>query len=180
MDRRESLKLMTLLTGGALFTGLSSAVLQGCSPTSKNTLLTLSNAQFDVVDALSEVIIPTTDTPGAKAANVAGFIDSALKNAFLSEERSAFLEGLDQFINKVKSENSADFASLSTADQETHVKQIAETGGQFWHMLKRMVLVGYFTSEIGATQALDYIPVPGPYVGCKPMEENQKLWISYP
>lgn len=181
MDRRESLKLMSLITGGVLFSGLSAAVLQGCTaPAVGAGLKKLSQPQYDDLEAMSEVIIPQTDTPGAREARVAAFIDQALDSAFSEEEQKRFLSGLDTFREGVSAKHGKNYKSLTSDQQQEEMQTLANSGDAYWNMLKRMVMVGYFTSEVGATKALEYIPIPGPYEGCKPMAANQKAWISYP
>jgi len=171
---------MTLITGGALFTGLSTAVLQGCSaPSSESSLNHLSPEQFADLEAMSEVIIPTTDSPGAKDAKVASFIDQAMETAFDEEERSRFMDGFKAYREQVNQDYSSMYAKLTADQQQESMKKLADSGDPFWGMLKSLVMVGYFTSEIGAQQALEYIPIPGPYEGCKPLRPNQKAWISY-
>ena len=49
---------------------------------------------------------------------------------------------------------------------------------QFFQLLKELTLHGYFTSEIGATQALNYDPVPGVWIPDLPIDENTKAWTS--
>jgi len=46
----------------------------------------------------------------------------------------------------------------------------------FYFTIKELTLLGYFTSEIGATQALEYVPVPGRYEGCIDLKPGQKAW----
>ncbi len=46
----------------------------------------------------------------------------------------------------------------------------------FFKLAKELTLLGYFTSEPGATQALAYVAVPGRYDGCVKMEPGQKAW----
>ena len=46
----------------------------------------------------------------------------------------------------------------------------------FFFMIKELTTTGYFTSEIGATQALEYLPIPGKFDGCMPLSPNQKTW----
>lgn len=181
MDRRESLKLMSLITGGAMFAGLSTAVLQGCTAPEKGSALKhLSPEMFADLQQISEVIIPSTDTPGAKDAKVAEFIDQAMESAFDEEERSRFMEGFKAYREQVNQDYSNVFVKLNSEQQQESISKLANSGDPFWAMLKSLVMVGYFTSEIGAQQALEYIPIPGPYEGCKPMAANQKAWISYP
>ena len=48
----------------------------------------------------------------------------------------------------------------------------------YFGLMKQLTLLGYFTSEIGATQALRYIAVPGKYQGCVPYTKGDKAWAS--
>ena len=43
-------------------------------------------------------------------------------------------------------------------------------------VLKELTLHGYFTSEIGATKALNYDPIPGVWIPDLPIDENTKAW----
>ena len=47
-------------------------------------------------------------------------------------------------------------------------------------MTKELTMLGFFTSEVGATQVLQYVPVPGSYKGCVPLSEagNGKAWAT--
>ena len=45
-------------------------------------------------------------------------------------------------------------------------------------MMKELTLLGFFTSEIGATKALRYVAVPGKYVGCIPYNKGDKAWAT--
>ncbi|HAK76772.1 MAG TPA: twin-arginine translocation pathway signal, partial [Runella sp.] len=42
--------------------------------------------------------------------------------------------------------------------------------------MKELTVTGYFTSEIGATKALEYLPIPGRFEGCVPLKPGQKAW----
>jgi hypothetical protein len=42
--------------------------------------------------------------------------------------------------------------------------------------VRTLALGAYFSSEIGMTQALRYVRVPGKYVGCMPLEPGQPAW----
>jgi hypothetical protein len=46
----------------------------------------------------------------------------------------------------------------------------------FYYTIKDLTLLGYFTSEPGATQALEYVAVPGRYEGCIDLKPGQKAW----
>jgi hypothetical protein len=43
-------------------------------------------------------------------------------------------------------------------------------------LVRDLTLFGYFTSEIGATQALNYVAIPGRYEECTTLEKGQKAW----
>lgn len=46
----------------------------------------------------------------------------------------------------------------------------------FFQLIRELTLLGYFTSEAGATKALAYVQVPGRYDGCVDMKPGQKAW----
>ena len=55
-------------------------------------------------------------------------------------------------------------------------KAFEEPGVPFFRLMKELTLLGYFTSEQGAQQALVYVPVPGRYDGCIDLKPGQKAW----
>ncbi|MFN9666692.1 MAG: gluconate 2-dehydrogenase subunit 3 family protein, partial [Bacteroidota bacterium] len=57
-------------------------------------------------------------------------------------------------------------------------KKKSEEPAHYFRMMKELTLWGYFTSEIGATQALRYVAVPGKYEGCIPYKKGDKAWAT--
>ncbi|MFO7314796.1 gluconate 2-dehydrogenase subunit 3 family protein, partial [Rhodothermus marinus] len=98
MDRREALKRLALLTGGALSMSTIAGVLGGCRAGSAPGYRpqTLSSDQHELVATIAELIIPETDTPGARAAGVPEFIDRMLTDWMYAAEREHFLQELDR------------------------------------------------------------------------------------
>src|SRR4030095_15191797 len=99
MNRREVIR-RTAMTLGYAITGPSLiGVLKGCKATPEGNYkpVFFTNEQAATVAELSEIIIPKTDTPGAKDAGVPGFIDSMLKEVYSKEDQDNFLEGLSEF-----------------------------------------------------------------------------------
>jgi hypothetical protein len=47
----------------------------------------------------------------------------------------------------------------------------------YFSMMKQLTLLGFFTSEVGATKAVRYIPVPGRYDGCVPYKKGDKMFV---
>ena len=122
------------------------------------------------------MMIPRTDTPGAKDVGIPAFIDKMLKDAYPKEEQARFFAGLADFEAQAKREHGRAFLELEPALRTALVKQVhdpavkvdqasnlpvAERGRPFILTMKELTMLGYFISEAGATQVLQYRPVPG-------------------
>lgn len=175
MNRREILKQTSLVVGGALSLGTISAVMGGCKTESIDlgwVPKILSTDQAQLVAEIAERIIPKTDTPGAKDAGVASFIDNALDLNILGDKRSTFLSGLTQFTKMAKDKFGKSFIDISDVDKDTVIKAVAMDGAEgdsvnpIFKQLKELVVAGFFSSEVGAKGALAYDPIPGEYIGC--------------
>lgn len=165
-------------------------ILQGCS--SKPELdwqpQFLSEEQAATVAELTERILPRTDTPGAKDAGVPAYVDLMLKDIFTDDDRQRFLDGLASLDKASEDEFGDAFVDLSPEQQDQVLKTLAAQANEqmnvdskekpFFFMAKELTMVGFFTSEIGATQFLQYIAVPGSYEGCIPLEEVGKAWAT--
>lgn len=46
----------------------------------------------------------------------------------------------------------------------------------FMRTMKELTVLGYYTSEIGATKELRYVRVPGRFEGCVPLTANDRTW----
>lgn len=187
MERREALKRTAVLMGGVIFAPSILGVLSGCTATGdpwKPVLFTLSQA--DLTKALSETIIPETDTAGAIEVGVPGFIEKMVNEVYTEEQRAIFLNSLDSFESDCMNATGKAFVDLSTDEKlvyATEMNRIAVTdqpvgSPNFFLQFKELAMVGYFTSEVGATQVLRYEPVPGYYDGCMPLEEVGRTWAT--
>lgn len=187
MNRREALKRLALLSGGALSISTVAGFMNGCRAAEDGTSLqTLSANQNELVIELTERIIPATDTPGAKAAEVNRFIDHMLTNWNTDEEREHFLEGLEHVNELSNNKHNQDFINLSTENKIDVMETLEQEAldnpkpdsdlKPFFDMLKELTVVGYYTSEIGATEELNYEAVPGTYNSCMPYSEIGRAW----
>jgi hypothetical protein len=156
-------------------------------------LRTLSSAQNAQVVAMIDLIIPVTDTPGAKAAKVNEFIDIILTDWAHDDERQAFLSGLAAVNQQSKDLFGKDFVDASAEQQATLLRSIDDAAmakhsavraarhgntipsdrdrqlqGSFWDVFKGITVHGYYTSEIGFTQEENLQIIPGAYHGCVP------------
>jgi gluconate 2-dehydrogenase gamma chain len=194
MDRREALRRTAMLMGGVVSAPAIMGVLQGC--TSKPGIdwkpEFLGEDQASIVTQVAEIIIPRTDTPGAKDVGVPAFIDQMLKEVYSKEDQEYFLSGLKEFNDGAKAEFGDVFSELEEDDQEAYLRKVhaeaveAENNTEpapkrpFILMMKELTMLGFFTSEAGATQVLQYEAVPGAYKGCLPLSEagNGRTWAT--
>jgi len=182
MNRRHALQRLGILLGGTLSASTMAGVLNGCQGPGGTGWKpsVLSRSQNEVLIALTDRMIPETDTPGAKAANVNRFIDQMLADWHTDTYRQRFLEGVDQAESRAEQGHGSGFAALTPAQQDDVVRALATDAGNnpdaFFHMLKEQTLVGYYTSEIGATEELNYVLIPGRYEGCMPLADVGRAW----
>lgn len=194
MDRREALRRTALMMGGMVSAPAILGVLNGC--TAKPDLLWkpvfLKGDEASVVSIVSEIIIPRTDTPGAQDAGVPAFIDQMLKEVYSEEDQKFFLDGLAAFNAEANKAYGDEFVDLTDEEQAALVKKLHDAAVEaenttdpapkrpFILMMKELTMLGFFTSEPGATQVLQYEAVPGAYKGCIPLSEagNGKTWAS--
>ncbi len=197
MKRRDALSRVALLMGGTLSAPTMLAFLEGCkSSTETSSVMTFpfSTEQKSLVSEIAEIIIPKTDTPGAKDAKVGEFIEMMLKDCYPAKDQDAFATGLKElegknFLKASASEQAALLTEMEkTSKDELHKageekkkyteagKEYSDAGVPFFRLMKELTLLGYFTSEEGATKALEYVPVPGRYDGCIDMTPGQKAW----
>lgn len=190
VNRRQLLQRVAALTGVTLSAPLVSAILSGVSVTqaetlSKNALAgVLSEAQLRLVAEMADMIIPDTDTPGAKAAGVPDFIQLMVSEWYYPPQQKTFQDGLasiDALAGKVFGKV---FLGCSQGQRVQIMQQLddeaSREGGErtFFQELKVLTLTGYFTSQIGAEDELRYEAVPGPYQGCVPLEQIGRTWAT--
>jgi hypothetical protein len=111
--------------------------------------------QNETVIALSELIIPTTDTPGGKAAKVNEWVDLYL--ADLAEDKGhSFLMGLGWLDGYAIKQHGAPFIKLTEPQQVAILEALdrakeeeLKPGADFFKEVKSLTVQGYYTSKIG-------------------------------
>ena len=200
MNRREAIQKAALTLGYAISASAALGVLHGCK--AKPELVYkpdfFTDDQALTISELSEIILPKTATPGAKEAGVPGFIDSLLKEVYSKEKQAKFLNDLSAFEAEAKKNYGDNFGSCKKEDQLAFVKKkhdealrdVGTAGVEGWWnagegkevpfiiTVKELTILGFFTSEPGATQVLQYNQVPGPFQGCVPLEKVGKAWAT--
>jgi gluconate 2-dehydrogenase gamma chain len=187
MDRREALRRTALMLGGVLSAPTITAFLGGCDvrrvPDDQWVPRAMDQQQADLLATVTEHIIPETDTPGARAAGVHQFIDLMLAEYYPPSERQRFLAGLADLDQRARRSGGRPFLRCS-ADQrhalliEMDREAFDASAGQqpFFRTLKELTLLGYCTSEVGATRELRYERIPGRYEGCIPFARVGRTW----
>ncbi len=148
-----------------------------------------------LIAALAEEIIPATDSPGAKEAGVDDFIITMVKDCVEIKTKNKFIDGLKELQRYCHSSFSKSFEDCTKQQKLqtlTHFEERGRTnsgiigkvekrffGSSFFTTLKSLTVEGYCTSEAGATKGLAYVPIPGKFVGCMPLQKGQKSWATH-
>lgn len=174
IPRRAALERLSLLLGGTLSPQISASLMGQVLNDGSSVAVTAE--QTSLLAEVADVIIPTTDTPGAKAAGVEAFIVRVLRDCHPLAEQESFYAGLAKIDAAGRQAHGKAFAELSGDQKIGVIRATAENDKAFFKRLREFVITGYFISEIGATQALEYLPVPGRFEGDVPMQPGQKAW----
>ena len=181
IGRREALRRTALLLGGALSAPAIAGVLAGCSSRGAGDGA-LTSDQRDLVATIAEHIIPETDTPGARAAEVHVFIDKMLAKHYPAEERKRVLDGLVELDETAQRTCGGPFIRCSADEQRAMLglldqQAFAQRRDPHWfRTIKELTVLGYYTSEIGATKELRHVAVPERFEGCVPLERVGRTW----
>lgn len=183
MNRRELLALITAATGTAMIGG--TALLSGCATTAKPRA-NFSADNIALLDEVAETILPRTSTPGAKDAQVGQFISVYVNDCYTLDEQTVFHKGLMSLEDMCKKTYSRSFMVLQQKEREDFVNQldreakatVAAGGIHYFTMIKQLTLFGFFTSEVGATQVLRHLPIPGRYDGDMAYQVGDRGWAT--
>jgi hypothetical protein len=202
MNRRDALARVAIIMGGTVI-GADYFLTSCSSPGEKEKKASAQTAetkaaekpfldakQVSFLNEVGETILPTTATPGAKAADVGSFMAVMVRDCYSPADQKIFLDGLTKLDQASQKLNGKDFlasdatqrtALLVALDKEQKaftLNQRKDDPSHYFRMMKQLTLLGYFTSEVGATKALRYLPVPGRYDGDVPYKKGDKAWAT--
>jgi hypothetical protein len=115
MDRRELIKMIAVLTGGAVVGG--ELFLSGCTAGDK-AAAGFSADNIALLDEVGETIIPTTNTPGAKAAKIGEFMKVMITDCYTEKQQAAFMKGIGELDAACKKANSKSY--MECTPQQRH------------------------------------------------------------
>jgi hypothetical protein len=184
MNRKEAIHYISLLLGGSLVG--AGNFLAGCTSTGAPGF---SATDVLYLDEIAETILPETNTPGAKAAQVGQFMTIMVNDCYDEKEQAIFKTGMIT-INELSSREFGEkFMEISPAQRNELLTRIDNEQKQYmknkkdgdpahyFRMMKELTLLGYFSSKPGCTQAKRYMPVPGKYIGCVPYKKGEKAIV---
>jgi gluconate 2-dehydrogenase gamma chain len=186
MQRRELLRRVAWILGGAISAPTAMAILQGCSASdapaaAEWTPKFFQGNQAELMTALADVIIPKTGTSGALDAGVPAFIDSIMADVYPGDAQERFRAGFAQFEAATQASGGAPFLQQDPARRKASVQQAidAALAGEYEHtpfilVARELTLLGYFTSRVGIQENMEYVPVPTAYHGCVPLSQMKK------
>lgn len=190
LNRRQFLNGVTraLGAGAALIivngTSLSSALAYQ-RDASANKATMLSRAQLQTLAQICQTIIPKTDTPGAADLDCHGFIDHQLRVVYNKPQQQAIVKVIGAIEEYCFGQYQVSFTQLQPM-QQVECLQDLERGAwgetqiqEQFAFLKSLNAFGYFTSEVGATQVLNYQAVPGGYQGSIPFTATTRNYGSH-
>ena len=186
LDRRKVVTSIAAMIGGGLVAPVARAMQADVvNPKAGIDVMhpIMDKDQRALIGAISERILPTTDTPGAIAAGVPAFIEMMLADWHTQAERDLVMGGvtaIDGFASKTYGKP---FAKLSAVRQDAILtlamdKTLPGAAPDAFEHLRQMVIYGYYSSEIGCTVERIYLPVPGRYDGAYPYADVNRVFAS--
>lgn len=185
LTRREALKGSVTLLGstfaatqlGTIMSRAAAAAEAGDPPAF------FDETAFELLGSIADTMIPDTDTPGARAVGVHYFVDTMLDEWASPARQARYVLGLQNIGDALREAGGDDFTQLSSEEQLEALREIDtaafadDSGDPFYPELKRMLLFGYYSSAAGATEELNYEPLPGEYRPCIEVDDDVRAWF---
>jgi hypothetical protein len=196
IDRREAIRRVTALLGGVALVG-GSGLLEASerlqaplrAAVTRQGVGPFTPQDVALLDEVADTILPETTTPGAKAAQTGAFMALMVTDTYTERDQAVFRGGMEQlkaasFMTLTPVQR---LATLEQLDREQQAYMDARRGGggggdtprHYFRMMKELALLGYFTSEIGCTQAQRYVEAPGAFEPCVPYRPGERAWAGH-
>lgn len=201
MNRRQAVIKMALLMGATV---VGPRLLAAEFGSGRGSSARFGTDDIALLDELGDTIIPDTDVPGAKAAGIGEFIAMMVNDCLTPSEQAGFADGLAGFSKDYRKRFGESFVAGKPAERLAFLNELnrrnqhrprqarrgrrgeepAVSGREipnstyFFRTLKELTILGYFTSEIGCTQALRFVEVPGRYDGNADYRPGEHNWFT--
>jgi len=196
IDRREAIRRVSALLGGIAFVG-GSTLLTACergqprAAASGAGVGAFTTEDIGFLDEVAETILPETKTPGAKAAKVGAFMALMVTDTYDEPDQQIFRDGMRTLDTACRTMHRVSFMEASPAQRLALLEQVdreqkaymdarvGDAPAHYFRMMKELTLLGYFTSEIGYTQAMRYVESPGRFDPCVPYTPGETIWAPH-
>ena len=189
IDRREAIRRVTAMLGGVVFVGNSDLLTAVEHAHARVTAARKQTGAFTaqdiaLLDEVAETILPETKTPGAKAAKVGSFMAVMVTDTYNDRQHAIFRDGMQKlaaagFMTKSPAERLA-FLEQLDREQKAYMDTRAQGApAHYFRLMKELTLFGYFTSEIGCSQAMRYRETPGRFDPCVPYTPGETAWAGH-
>ena len=187
VSRREALARLVAITGASVIG--AEYWLSGCARPDRSGRA-FTPAEISLLDEIADTIIPATTTPGAKEAGVGRFMAMMVTDCYDAANHRVFSDGIAKVNAAARRRFGKPFTECAPADRTTLLnaldreqraygaKKPADAPPHYFRLMKDLTLLGYFSSEIGATQALRYVESPGKYLGDVPYQKGDRAWVN--
>ena len=190
MKRRKAIFSILLLGAGAAatYTGFRAFHLH------KTPDWNFLDGNVALLEELAEILIPETDTPGARAARVGPVMAMLVKKSARRVDQNNFIEGLKGVQRYCTDEFGKDISLLNAEEKLRVMERVSKEDGSFsgmlgkienrlagrsfFYLLKEYSALAYCTSEVGATSGLAYDHIPAKYAACIPLTNGQRSWAT--
>ncbi|MDH5599124.1 MAG: gluconate 2-dehydrogenase subunit 3 family protein, partial [Cyclobacteriaceae bacterium] len=190
IDRRSALKRTALYVGGAVSVPTILGILKSCKPATPDWKpVSFTPESGKSLIAIVDHLAPRSENiPSASELGIHDFIDKMVSDIYKEDKRKEFVDGLTELDKRASNEMGGVFYELSNEDQLQFLKKLDQeaydaTHGSnrpekqpYFYSLKWITMSGYFNTEIVTTEVLNYVPVPGRWESCIPLEEGQPAW----
>ena len=187
MNRRQLLQNAALLLGGTIVGG-SLFLQSGCKPSAKKVNDLFDEDQVKLMDEIAETILPKTSTPGAKEAGVGAFMAVYVADCYNKKQQDIFMDGLkkiedesdkkfkDGFMKITPAQRTELLTALDVEQKAYQKSKKKDDPVHYFRLMKELSVMGFFTSEVGATKAANYVQIPGKFEGCIDYKKENKVW----
>ena len=208
MNRRDAIGRVAVIMGGAVIGAdffLSGCKPKGASTVEE--LFSPDNVAF-LNEVADTILPTTAASPGAKAANVGQFMAVMVRDCYTAVDQKVFMEGISKLNDAASKKYNGKFLDLTdqqrtdlliAADKEQQEyykeqdKKISadllkhkgdpkyeepDQPNHYYRMMKETTMLGYFTSQIGATKALRYVETPGRFDGDVAYKKGDRAWLD--
>jgi hypothetical protein len=193
IGRREAIKRVSFLLGGVALVGGSNLIV-ACGrerPAAGTAVGKFSGTDVALLDEVADTILPTTSTPGAKAAKVGPFMALMVTDCYDDKDQKIFRDGVATLDDASRKANGKSFMDSTPAQRTSLLESLdreqknymdskkPDDRSHWFRMVKELTLLGYFTSEIGYTQAMRYREAPGHFDPCVDYKPGEKSWAPH-